>query len=100
MRFILAVLVVMVIADGVLTNLLIQNDFAREANPLLVDLAGNAGLIIFKVVGMLLVVVILWDIYRRSPRLAFLVSSISLTIYVGIVAWNLHLLLRGLADRL
>jgi len=90
----------MVIADGVLTNLLIRHDIAREANPLLVNLAGNAGLIIFKVVGMLLAVVIIWDINRRSPRLAFLVSSIALTVYVAIVAWNLHLLLSGLASRL
>jgi hypothetical protein len=87
----------MVIADGILTNLLIKYDIAWEANPLLVHLAGNAGLIIFKIVGMLLVVVILWDIYRRSPRLAFIVSAAALTVYVAIVAWNLHLLLAGLA---
>jgi hypothetical protein len=87
----------MVIADGVLTNFLIQKNIASEANPFLVNIAGNSGLIILKVVGVLLVVLILWDIYRRSPRLAFWASSAFLLVYSGIVAWNLHLLLAGLA---
>jgi hypothetical protein len=97
LKYILAVLIIMVIADGVLTNLLIQKDIAREANPFLVNIAGDMGLIIFKIVGVLLCVFILWDIYRRSPKLAFWVSAVFLVIYSGIVAWNLHLLLTGLA---
>jgi hypothetical protein len=87
----------MVIADGVLTNLLIQKDIAREANPFLESIAGDMGLIIFKVVGVALAVFILWDIYRRSPKLAFWVSAIFLLVYAAIVAWNLHLLLTGVA---
>jgi hypothetical protein len=88
----------MVITDGVLTNFLIQKDIASEANPFLTHLAGNSGLIILKIVGVALAVVILWDIYRRSPRLSFWVSSIFLLAYSCIVAWNLHLLLLGIAN--
>jgi hypothetical protein len=88
----------MVIADGVLTNFLIQKDIASEANPFLTHLAGNTGLIIIKIVGVALAVVVLWDIYRRSPRLSFWASSVCLLVYSGIVAWNLHLLLVGLAN--
>ena len=87
----------MVIVDGILTNLLIQKVIASEANPFLVHVAGNAGLIILKVVGVLLAVFILWDIYRRSPRLSFWMSALFLLVYCGIVAWNLHLLLAGIA---
>ena len=98
LKYILAVLILMVIADGVLTNILIQKDIAREANPFQVGIAGDKGLIILKIVGILLAVVILWDIYRRSPRLSFWVSTVFLLVYSGIVAWNLHLLLVGLAN--
>jgi hypothetical protein len=98
LKYILAILIFMVIADGVLTNILIQKDIASEANPFLVNIAGNSGLIILKIVGVTLAVVILWDIYRRSPRLSFWVSSVFLAAYSGIVAWNLHLLLVGLAN--
>jgi hypothetical protein len=87
---------VLVIADGVLTNVLIQHDIAREANPLLVDIAGEHGLIVLKVVGVLVCALILWDIYRRYPRLAFWTSSVFLIVYACIVAWNLRLLLLGI----
>jgi hypothetical protein len=97
MKYILAILIFMVIADGVLTNLLIQKDIAWEANPFLVSLAGNSGLIIFKIVGVLIAVLILWDIYRRSPKLSFWASSVFVLFYTAIVVWNLRLLLLGLA---
>jgi hypothetical protein len=79
----------------VLTNILINEDIAREANPLLVNIAGGSGLMIAKIVGVLLAVVILWDIQRRYPRVAFWTASAFLLIYCGIVAWNLYLLLMG-----
>lgn len=86
----------MVVADGALTNLLIQKGIAREGNLFLVGVAGERGLIILKVVGVFVCILILWDIYRRNARLAFWTSSIFLLIYVCIVAWNLCLLLLGM----
>ncbi len=88
----------MVIADGVLTNLLIQNGLGVEANPFLVDIAGSSSLIIIKCLGVAVAVIILWDIYRRSPRLSFWASSVFLLAYICIVGWNLRLLLLGLAN--
>ncbi len=79
-----------------LTNFLINNGIAREANPFLVNIAGESGLIILKVVGVLLAVLIILDIYRRNPRLAFWVSAIFLLGYCVVVFWNLQLLIRGL----
>jgi hypothetical protein len=86
----------MVVADGILTNLLIQKGIASEANPFLVDIAGEHSLIILKVVGVLACALILWDIYRRNPRLSFMTSSLFLLVYIGIVAWNLRLLVIGI----
>jgi hypothetical protein len=83
----------MVIADGFLTNALIQSDIAREGNPFLTGVAGKPSLLIIKTVGVLLAVVILWDIHRRHPRLAFWTASAFLLIYCGIVAWNMQILL-------
>jgi hypothetical protein len=47
------------------------------------------------VVGVLLAALILWDISRRHPRLAFWASLVFLAGYVGIVAWNASLLFQG-----
>jgi hypothetical protein len=86
---------VMVVADGVLTNILIQRGIARESNPFLVGIAGESRLIYIKILGVLLAALILWDIHRRHPKIAFWTSSVFLLIYCGIVAWNSHLLLQS-----
>lgn len=86
----------MVVADGVLTNILIQKGIASEGNPLLVDIAGEAALIVLKVAGVFLASLIILNISRRYPRTAFWTASIFLLVYTGIVTWNLYLLLIGI----
>jgi hypothetical protein len=83
------------IADGILTNILIQKDIAHEGNPFLKNVAGDTGLLIVKIVGILIAVLILWDIHRRYPRLAFWTSAAFLAVYGGIVVWNSRLLIMG-----
>jgi hypothetical protein len=79
----------------VLTNILIQKGVAHESNPFLVGIAGETRLIVLKILGVLLAALILWDISRRHPRIAFWTSSAFLLIYCGIVGWNSHLLIRS-----
>jgi hypothetical protein len=86
----------MIILDGVLTNLLLKMGLAEEANPLLFSFAGTRRFIIFKVAGALLAALILLDISRHHPRLAFWTTSIALLFYSGIVGWNLSLLILGM----
>jgi hypothetical protein len=88
-------LIILVVADGVLTNILIQKGIAHESNPFLVGVAGESLLIIIKILGVLLAALILWDVRRHHPRIAFWTSSVFLLIYCGIVAWNLFLFLRA-----
>jgi hypothetical protein len=83
------------IADGILTNILLNRGIAIEGNPFLVDIAGKSGFLIIKIVGVLLAALILWDVHRRHPRLAFWISVVFLAAYCGIVGWNTHLLVRG-----
>jgi hypothetical protein len=83
----------MEVADGFLTNALIRLDIASEANPVMFGLAGKSSFPVFKFAGVLLAVIILWDIHRRHPRLAFWTALTFLIVYTGIVAWNGHLLI-------
>lgn len=85
----------MVVADGILTNILVRRGIARESNPFLVEIAGENRLIIIKIFGVLLAALILWDIHRRYPKLAMWASTLFLLIYCGIVGWNLHLFLQA-----
>jgi hypothetical protein len=86
----------MEVTDGILTNVLIKKGIAREGNPFLVNIAGENGFLILKIVGVLVAVFIIWDVHRRYPRLAFWTGSTFLLIYACIVAWNLHLLIAGM----
>jgi hypothetical protein len=83
------------VADGFLTNALIRLDIASEGNPVMFGLAGKSSFPIFKFAGVLLAVLILWDIRRRHPRVAFWTAVVFLIVYAGIVTWNARLLILG-----
>jgi hypothetical protein len=88
MKYLLGLLVILVVLDGLLTQGLVNGGLAREGNPLLRPLVGEAGFIVLKVVGALLCAFILWDIYRRFPRVAIIATSCFVVAYGAIVLWN------------
>ena len=88
MKYLLGLLVIFVVLDGLLTQGLVNGGLAREGNPLLRPLVGEAGFIVLKVVGALLCAFILWDIYRRFPRVAIIATSCFVVAYGVIVLWN------------
>lgn len=94
--YILGALLFMEVADGLLTSALIEKEIAWEANPLLYDIAGKPYFPVLKIAGGLVAIIILWDIHRHHPRLAFWTASVFVLIYTGIAGWNLHLLLSNL----
>lgn len=87
-KILLGLLVVLVIADGLITQLLIRDGLAREGNPLLQPLVGGSGFIILKAAGALLSAFLLWDIYRRFPRVAVIATWCFVGAYGVIVLWN------------
>ena len=91
MKYLLGVLVIFVILDGLLTHFLITNGLAREGNPFLQPIVGKAGFLVLKVVGAFLAAVILWDIYKRVPKVALISTSCFVVFYGAIVLWNLSL---------
>ena len=93
MKYLLGLLVLFVITDGLLTHFLITDGIAREGNPFLQPIVGKTGFIVLKVVGAFLCALILWDIYRRYPRVALISTSFFVVCYVAIVLWNLSLAL-------
>lgn len=88
MKYLLGTLVAFVIMDGILTQLLIKDGLAREGNPFLQPFVGDVGFIILKIVGAFLCAFILWDVYRRIPRVGIIATLIAVIGYGAIVAWN------------
>ena len=91
MKYLLGLLIIFEIGDGVLTHFLIKSGLAREANPFLLPIVGEANFLWLKVVGVLLCAVILWDIYRRYPKLALAATSLFVVVYGVLVLWNVSL---------
>jgi hypothetical protein len=81
-------LIVLNLCDSLLTRFLVNNKFAIEGNPLLKDIVGGGWFPIIKIAGVLLAGLILWDIYRRHPRLALFAMGCALSGYALIVMWN------------
>ncbi len=90
-KYLLGLLILLNISDGVLTHFLVELGLAREGNPFLLPMVGEPGFIVLKVAGVLLCALILWDIYRRRPRLALMSTSCFVLGYGVIVLWNMSL---------
>ena len=88
MKYLLGLLVVFVISDGLLTQFLVDGGLAREGNPFLQPLVGDVGFIVLKAAGALLCAFILWDVYRRFPRVAVIAAWCCVVAYGAIVLWN------------
>ena len=93
MKYLLGLLIIFVTADGLLTHFLIDGGLAREGNPFLQPLVGDIGFIILKAAGALVCAFILWDIYRRFPRVAVIATWCFVAAYGVIVLWNSSLFL-------
>lgn len=91
MKYLLGLLVALVIFDGLLTQFLVTNGVAREGNPFLEPIVGEAGFMVLKVVGALLCALILWDIHKRFPKVALISTSCFVVGYGVIVLWNLSI---------
>jgi len=88
MKYLLILFMGFEILDGVISHFLIRGGLAREGNPFLVPLVGELNFLVIKVVGAFLCGLILWDIYKRLPRVALVATSFIVTFCAVIVVWN------------
>ncbi len=95
-KCLLATLAVLVVVDGLLTNLLVAHGIAREGNPFLQSLAGGWALVAVKAVGAFACVFILWDVYRHWRGAGLFAIYSFVLVYTVIVAWNGWLLVTGI----
>ena len=91
MKYLLTALVALEILDGVLTHFLVTGGFGTEANPFLEEFVGEVGFLLLKIAGGFLCAFLLWDIYKRYPKVALITTLCCIVGYSGIVTWNLRL---------
>jgi hypothetical protein len=90
MLYLLVLLVLLVVIDGVITIFLVKNGIATEGNPFLRPIIGEVGFMVLKVVGAVAVSIYAW---LRFSRLALVGAWIGVVGYSVIVLWNTSLFL-------
>lgn len=91
MKHLIILLVLLVIADGILTQFLTAYGLGTEANPFLNTVVGESKFMLIKIGGALLVSLLLWDMYRLRPKVAIISSTAAVIAYTVIVYWNISI---------
>ena len=90
----LVVMVALSVADALVSRSLLAAGLGHEANPFMRALSGGDFLLV-KTVGAVLAGILLWDLHRRMPRLAEIVTVWILVFFTAIVYWNLSIFLTA-----
>ena len=88
----IAVMVLLIVADGIISQYLVLNGLGQESNPFLKVLVGADVFLAVKVAGGLLAGLILFHLYRSRPAVAFRSTIVFVIFYVAILFWNLGVL--------
>ena len=88
MRYILYTLFALIVADGLFSNFFINQGLGQEWNPFLENIVGSQQFLSIKACGAFLIIVIMWEIYKKRPAIAFTSSLCFLVLYTGIIYWN------------
>ena len=96
MKYVLVTLVVLVVADGIISRFLVSYRLGHEWNPFLQTLVGQDYFPLIKLGAVLLCALILWDIHKARPRAALASSLFFVVLYTVLVYWNLGIALAAL----
>lgn len=95
-RYLVLLMAALMLADGLITQFLVGAGIATEANPFMQKLLASGDLIPFKIAGALLSALLMVLLYQRRPRLAIIATWCFITLYTGIVCWNIGIVTLGL----
>jgi hypothetical protein len=83
-------------ADCRITDFLIKKGYASEGNSLIRPYIGDSAFMAIKLLGTLIALLILWDVFRKYPKPALALSQFLVAGYSLVVWWNVYLACRGL----
>jgi len=87
----LGMLIALVVADGLISKLLVKHGFAREGNPFLQYWIGEDVFLVIKLLCAVLAGLVLRNMYKRNPKLSFISTVCFVIFYTLIVAWSLYI---------
>jgi hypothetical protein len=88
LRLLWGSLFALIMADGIITELAIDNSVGYEANPFLTDMLGSMSFFLFKLLGAIVVILFLRNVSIKHYRVGIVSSCIAVLLYTVIVFWN------------
>ena len=95
MKYLLILLIVFEISDGIITHFFVRNGLAQEGNPLMESIVMEGDFLLLKVIGVLVCVLILGGMYKHVPKVALITTSSVIMFYGAVIAWNLGVCFRA-----
>ena len=89
MKYLTILIFLLVIADGLISKFLVGNGLGKEVNPFLQTIISGNNFLFLKAIGSLFVGLLLWDIFKRQPKIAFTCAAVCVIFYTVILYWNL-----------
>ncbi|MCX6005702.1 MAG: DUF5658 family protein [Chloroflexi bacterium] len=74
--------------DGIITQVFVINGLVKEANPLMAPLVSGGSFLLIKLLGIAAILLLLWIISKRFPRIAMAAASCISMYYVAVITWN------------
>ncbi len=87
--YLLCLLLGLVIADGLLSNFIVQMGVGKEGNPFIQSIVGQTSFISIKLLAALIGGLILWRVFSRHPKLGLVSIMFFVVLYTAILWWNL-----------
>jgi hypothetical protein len=88
-KLLLVILVLLNLADAVISQFIILNGYGVEGNSLLRYWVTKNEFVLIKAGASILAAILLWDLSRRAPKPTLIITAILVCFYVLIVFWNI-----------
>ncbi len=90
LKLLLGTLIAVGVADGIISRfIIVEKRLAREVNPFVQAWIGEDAFLVIKLAGTCLAAIILWDVYKRLPRVSFICTVCCVAFYTVLVFWSL-----------
>ncbi len=87
--YLLCLLLGLIVADGLISNFIVQNGLGKEGNPFIRSIVGQTSFISLKLLAALVSALILWKVFSKHPKLGLVSIVFFVLLYTVILWWNL-----------
>ena len=94
-RYLLLLLCGLVVADGIISNFIVQSGLGTEGNLFIQSIVGQTSFIFLKLSAAFLSSIILWKVFRRHHRLGLVSIILFVMLFTVIIWWNLGIWFIG-----